>query len=196
VFNTLLLFKGLENVWDFTNVLNDKLTLLCKMNFEVKQRDGPARIGELAVDHKNVITPNILFVHTSRFKAPAFADMVITHDHRDTEKPALRVLGTMFSPVREKKQEELAISNYLLYPKDTVKEAHVFAIKANRKRRAKCYVLPGNKEIIDDALQGNDASLFIVANAGQLFSQPSEFVDFMTRLRDKMGYQKMLYRFF
>jgi len=44
------------------------------MNLEVKKRDGPARIGELTVEDKKIITPNVLFVNTSRFKAPHFAD--------------------------------------------------------------------------------------------------------------------------
>jgi len=49
------------------------------MQFNVKKRYGPARIGELSVDDKRVVTPNILFVDTTRFKAPNFADILITN---------------------------------------------------------------------------------------------------------------------
>ena len=51
------------------------------MQFSVKNRDGPARIGELLIDDKRVTTPNILFVNTSRIKAPNFSDILITNDN-------------------------------------------------------------------------------------------------------------------
>ena len=47
------------------------------MQFNIKHRDGPARIGEIVIDGNKVISPNILFVNTDRFKAPYFADLII-----------------------------------------------------------------------------------------------------------------------
>ena len=58
------------------------------MKFSVKLRDGPARIGELLIDNKQVVTPNILFVNTGRFKAPNFADIIATNTKRHKDKPA------------------------------------------------------------------------------------------------------------
>jgi len=57
------------------------------MQFSVKNRDGPARIGELLVEDEIVITPNILFVNTSRIKAPNFADILVTNDNQKIKKP-------------------------------------------------------------------------------------------------------------
>ena len=57
------------------------------MQFSVKNRDGPARIGELFIEDKIVITPNILFVNTSRTKAPNFADILITNNNQKIKKP-------------------------------------------------------------------------------------------------------------
>jgi len=141
------------------------------MQFSVKERDGPARIGELSVDNKKVITPNVLFGDTNRFKAPNFADILITNDKRKKDKPTLQ------------------ISSYFVYPKDLPKELHLLNIKQDKKY----YVVPGNKDILDDALKDNPASLFIVANAFQLFQQPKKFADFIIELREKIGYQKMTY---
>ena len=54
--------------------------MFCKMKFKIKQRDGPARIGNLTIDNKENITPNIFFINTSRFKAPDFADVMISDE--------------------------------------------------------------------------------------------------------------------
>ena len=99
------------------------------MNFEVKKRDGPARIGELKIDDKRVITPNILFVNTSRFKAPDFADAIITNSDLEIEKPALKILGGMFSQNIGKKGGNFQVSDYFFYPKDLPKELHLSAMK-------------------------------------------------------------------
>ena len=47
------------------------------MQFIIKKRDGPGRTGELTID-KTVVTPNIFFVNSKRFKAPSFANLTIS----------------------------------------------------------------------------------------------------------------------
>lgn len=163
------------------------------MQFSISKRDGPARIGELTIENKIVTTPNILFVNTSRFKAPTFADIIMTNKDLKTKKPTLKILGSLFSSSPTKKEKDLQISNYLFYPKDLPKEAHASKIKLYRKNKASCYIISANKEIIDDELKDNPASLFVVANASQLFQQHSKFIDFIATLREKIGYQKMIY---
>lgn len=48
------------------------------MQFKVIRRDGPARIGEIAIDKKKNTTPNIFFVNTKRFTAPKFSEIQLT----------------------------------------------------------------------------------------------------------------------
>ena len=119
------------------------------MQFSVKNRDGPARIGELAIEHKRITTPNILFVNSSRFKAPKSADILITNDDRKTKKPIIRIGDGTFSSIANEPKGELSISSYLIYPKDVLEELQLFAIKSNEKKKNSCYVIPGNKEIIN-----------------------------------------------
>ena len=145
------------------------------MHFQIKRRDGPARIGELLVDNSKIITPNILFVNTKRFNAPDFADILITNNDSKNAKATLK------------------ISDYFVYPKDLSEELHLSAIKTQKKEKNNYYVLPGKKDVIDKALKDNPASFLIVANAFQLFQQPKKFVDFIVTLREKTGYQKMIY---
>ena len=145
------------------------------MQFSVNKREGPARTGELIFEDRHVKTPNILYVHTERFNAPNFADIIVTNSKHQKGKPTLK------------------ISNQLIYPKDIPKELHLSAIKQHKKDNKEHYVIPGNKCIIDDALKDNPASLFIVSNSSQLFQQPEKFVEFIVELRGKIGYQKTIY---
>ena len=163
------------------------------MHFNIKYRDGPARIGELQVKDKKIITPTIAFVDTSRFKAPDFADFLITNINFESEKPALQLGNSVFSILDSKIKGELSIDNYLLYPKDVSKELHINSIKFNKKKNVSCCIIPANKEVIDDFIKENNADIYIVSDIFQLFFQQSKFVEFITDLREKIGYKKMIY---
>jgi archaeosine synthase len=161
------------------------------MDFQVKFRDGPARIGHLTYHNENLVTPNILFIQTSRCKAPAFSDILLTNRTLKTEKPTVQIGESIFSTTKNKTQKNLCLEDYLIYPKDATTELHLSARLQNRN--TECCVIPGKKELISDQMNKNNASLFIVANATQLFSHQSYFVDFITALRQKIGYNKMIY---
>jgi len=111
------------------------------MEFSVKKRDGPARIGELKINVEKIKTPNILFINTQRFKAPEFANILLTNEKKTINKPTLK------------------FSNKLLIQR----------------------------------IEEKSITLFIVDNAIQLFRQPKKFIDFIINLREKIGYQKLIY---
>lgn len=60
------------------------------MQFRIKAKDGPARTGEISIDKEKIVTPNILFLDTPRFKAPDFADILLSKSN-NTKKPVLKV---------------------------------------------------------------------------------------------------------
>jgi archaeosine synthase alpha-subunit len=161
------------------------------MNYRVTIRDGPARIGKLTYDKETISTPTILFLHTSRCSAPAFADVLLTNKKIQTKKPYLQIGESIFSTIKTKTQKNLCLTNYLIYPKDAIKELHQSAQLYNKN--SMCCVLPAKKELIAELVQNNNAYFFIVANATQLFSQQSLFVEYITELREKIGYQKLIY---
>ena len=163
------------------------------MQFIVKKRDGPARIGELNIEKSIVITPAILYVHTTRCAAPDFADILITNETKKTKKPAVRVLGSVFSSEKTKKNDEMTLVNYFVYPKDVPTELHKDAFKHTEKKNAGCVIVPADPLMIPDVIQDSTATTFIVANAAQLFSQQSAFISFITQLREHIGYQKTIY---
>jgi len=161
------------------------------MNFRVHNRDGPARTGQLTIDEKTIVTPNILFLHTSRCKAPEFSDILLTNENRKTKIPTIRIGDSIFSTAEKKEKKEVSLNDYLLYPKDVAKELHLSALTKNKN--IDCFFITAKKELISETVKDNDANLSIVTNATQLFSQQSHFVDFITELRDKIGYQKLIY---
>jgi len=130
--------------------------------------------------------------NTSRFKVPDFADILITNHSKKEKKPSIRIGRGAFSALEGKNEEEFSVFNYLIYPKDVPKELHLSAIRYN-ENKGLFYVIPAEKQVINNALKNNDAQLFIVANAVQLFSQQSKFVQFIIELREKIGYQKIIY---
>jgi archaeosine synthase len=161
------------------------------MNFRVHNRDGPARIGQLIIDQKNIVTPNILFLHTSRCKAPEFSDILLTNETVKNKKPNLHIGGSIFSTTKKKTQNDLSFENYFIYPKDVPIELHLSTRIQNKN--TECCIIPAKKELIPELVITKDVNLFIVAHATQLFSQQSHFVDFITELRQKIGYNKLIY---
>ena len=105
------------------------------MQFSIKQRDGPARIGELSINNNRILTPNIFFLNTSRFKAPSFAETLFT--------------------------KEIEKHSKIIAPEDELKEI--------------------------------TETLATVKYASQLLNQSKNFVDFIVKLREKIGYQKAIY---
>ena len=62
------------------------------MQFRIKKRDGPGRIGEFTIDKKPVVTPNIFSINTKRFKAPSFADVTLSNKDDLTKSDHLFVI--------------------------------------------------------------------------------------------------------
>lgn len=60
------------------------------MNIKVKKRDGLGKTAEIIINEKKIVTPNILFIHTKRFKAPNFADAILNNIDLNTDKPLLK----------------------------------------------------------------------------------------------------------
>jgi archaeosine synthase len=161
------------------------------MNFRVQNRDGPARIGQFIIEDKNVVTPNIFFLDSPRCKAPDFSDIILTDRTRKTKISTIQIGESIFSTANTKEKNTVLLNKYMIYPKDVTKELLLSTIAYNKN--VECIVIPAKKEHISEIIKNNNATLSIVANATQLFSQQSHFVDFITELREKIGYQKLIY---
>ena len=161
------------------------------MDFHIKNRDGPARIGQLSLNKKIVVTPNILFLHTSRCKAPEFSDILLTGEKIKTNKPVVCIGKSIFSKGKKEQKKNRSIHNYLLYPRDVSKELHLSAQNSNKN--AEYCIIPAKKTLIPTLSKTDDAHLIIVAHAAQLYSQQTQFVEFITELRQNIGNTSPIY---
>ena len=64
------------------------------MQYRVKVKDELAKIGELTLNDKKIITPNILSVKTNLFNAFDKADIILSNDVIKTNKPVFKFLET------------------------------------------------------------------------------------------------------
>lgn len=133
------------------------------MLFKVINRDGPARIGEITVDNKKIKTPNILYLNTERFKSPNFAEILLAKKEKKTEKPAIIITEDLL----------------LLNSKNEIKKDF--------------YLISIDDEIVEESIKKFQANLFIIKYASQLLNQPKEFVNFIIKLRELIGPQKLIY---
>ena len=54
-------------------------------------------------------------------------------------------------------------------------------------------IIDANENMIDSYLKKCSVKIIIIANVLQLFNQPKNFVDFIIKLRKKIGYEKIIY---
>lgn len=163
------------------------------MQFIIKNRDGPARIGEMTIDDKKVITPCLAFLDTTRNPAPEYASLILSKGSSKNNKAIIEVGQSVFSVVKNKKNSELSVNNFLIYPKDVSKELYLSSLSYNIKNDSECCLISARLDGLDETIQKTKAKLFIVTHAAQIFSQQSKFVEFMLTLREKIGYEKMIY---
>jgi archaeosine synthase len=163
------------------------------MEFRITTRDGPARIGTLSSKNNNVVTPAIFFIHTSRYKSPNFAECVITAETFQTDAIKLHIGDSAFSFTGKKIFGDVVITDYLQYPKDVSKELHDFSLTYNKKTLEKCMIIPASEDIFDEFHPEKTSNFFVISCAKQFFHQPLKFIRFVTSLRKKIGYQKVIY---
>jgi len=162
------------------------------MMFQVHHKDGPARTGLLFLEKKEVPTPGILFLDTARHRAPSFADILLTDTLTKKKKPCVRVGGSLFSSEKTGRTKAFSVGNFMIYPKDVSDAMHLLSIQTNSKTMD-CAIVPGRTAMIPEAVKKNNATIFIVANALQVSSQQTSFVEFFTQLREHVGYEKLVY---
>jgi archaeosine synthase len=161
------------------------------MQFEVKKRDGSARIGFLTINSKKIVTPNIVYTRSRNIEAPRTAEIVITKEPSRSENVSpvqIQSLGSFFYKAEKSKFVDTSISASLVYPYSLPDEFHVYAFKENKANE--WYVVSGKKL---ELLKKICSKGFILANASAIYSKSRDFVKTIVSIRENIGYQKILY---
>ena len=150
------------------------------MRFEVIARDATARIGVIEIEGKKEETPCMLWYSSERISTPPFASLFLS------EEKAISSSGSIFVP---RKKKILSIPTSFVYPYTLPDELHEISGEWN-KEKASFFQIVDAKAINKITL---DSSIYVLANAREIFSKPREFVRSIINIRKKIGYQKALY---
>ncbi|MEM4257831.1 MAG: archaeosine synthase subunit alpha [Candidatus Thermoplasmatota archaeon] len=164
------------------------------MKFHMSHRDGAARIGNIMISEQQVTTPTIVFVETSRCRSPVFADIIVTKEpgKKPDGKPRLLLDQSLFTTALN--PEEESVSSSLFFPSDVSAELHRYAYEYTKQHSTQPYcVIPANLECLDLFTNNNHVVLWIVAGARQAFLRVELFVFFLLKLREQVGYEKIVY---
>ena len=161
------------------------------MKLQIKHRDGPGRAGTVTLESKPVELPAIAWVHSSKFTAPSWADLILTSKKEEKTKQFIQVTGS-FANSQPQQKNEYIIPRFLLYPKDCPSEVLIAADK-QRDNNTKSTVLPSNNDALCDIIDAHPYSnLFILTNAGQFIHQQSSFISTIISARTRIGYHRLL----
>lgn len=165
--------------------------------FEVICRDGIGRSGEL--DSKT-ITPNILFAVSSRFKDFDMSEILLTSNvlYSCAKQTNIRGSAKCDSEVKSKQKKKPVIFDMgsLFYPSETKEK---FVIPADIPYPLSCNELLENFRhanicIVQDIDNvDKSAEIYIPANSAELFKSEKKFVSAIMGLREKIGYQRIIY---
>jgi len=151
------------------------------VSFEVIRRDCTARIGLLEVNGKREETPSILWYSSERVAPPDFASLFLSEAEN-----AISHSGSIFIP---KKEKGLSIPPSFIYPYAFPESLHKIIGEWNREHASFFQIV--DSKATDEI--SPDSTIYILSNARELFSNPREFVKSVTKIREKIGYQKVLY---
>jgi len=163
------------------------------MRFEVKRRDGPARTGVFQVNNRKVETPNVIFISTSRIRAPGSAGIVETRCPEKKKKNLqIQPLGSAWNPIEMSDNADLAIPPTFNYPCSMPRSVFHYLPCESLQKHEWC-VVSVNPE--DAALEyiPKDARIITLANASLLFQKSRVFVNTIIGLREKIGYTRLLH---
>ncbi|MDI6856178.1 MAG: archaeosine synthase subunit alpha [Candidatus Thermoplasmatota archaeon] len=146
--------------------------------FEILYKDCIARIGKL---NDKLIVPNILFISSKRFKEFEGSEALLANEEIKSDKFSILDSGSKFYPQKLKNQE------YII-PPDIPYPLSCSELLENYCDEKICLVQDLAK--LD---KNKKAEIYVVANSIELFKSPKRFVATITNLRDKIGYQKIIY---
>ncbi|RLF26322.1 MAG: hypothetical protein DRN01_04985 [Thermoplasmata archaeon] len=159
------------------------------MRFEVKHRDTAARSGILQSNDKKVETPNIIFVSAPGFDIPSAAKMVETVlPEKDSDALQIQPLGSIWKKIEKNENADLFIPPYPGYPASM----STFFHKSREHAEGEWFVVSGNTEGFIPEIS-EKARVVTLANVFSLFQRSSVFVENIVKLREKIGYSRLLH---
>jgi archaeosine synthase len=142
------------------------------MGFRIKARDGPARICEFEIKKEKIITPNILFLNTSRFRSPDYADIIITQYNKNIKKNNIQLsdINKIFLKNFEKFEIMNITQNDILH-NPSYKTNKIEHLELNNKKN----------------------NIISINNSCFLYNKKIKFIELIVKLKERFGHSHLLY---
>lgn len=151
------------------------------MEFEALHHDATTRAGVLRLNERSMHTPGILWYASDRIDPPDDAVWLLSQNGDGSLSHA----GSFFRPLP---RQEPCIPPSFVYPDVLPGALHEQAAGWNSRQAGDIHVV--SAKALDDV--GN-ASMYVLANARELFSNPRRFVEAIVAVREAIGSQAVLY---
>ncbi|MEF8847601.1 MAG: archaeosine synthase subunit alpha [Candidatus Thermoplasmatota archaeon] len=154
------------------------------MQYRIINRDGPGRIGQIHTEKNDISTPNLIYPENQRFIKNFKPELYIKQKNKDKQE----IL------IKKYKENIFQYQQQTIYPMSLPTEIHLKNIQNNDDIKTNSCILPGNIEAVEKTIDEKpEAEIYTVYNAKQLYKRSKLFINYITKVREKIGYQKILY---
>lgn len=153
-----------------------------------------ARVGKWLIEDqdKEVTTPNVLFISGDGIKTPDEAELFISNEIPSEGKPSILPSPSLFID-QWNEASDYTVSPSLFYPVSQV-DLNIHAAEMNKKNFTdRIFVVSGKEAAIPKAVEGIYAEVYVLANSMHLIRNPKSFVNTIVRLKEAIGYQRLIY---
>ncbi|MFA5772364.1 MAG: archaeosine synthase subunit alpha [Thermoplasmata archaeon] len=162
--------------------------------FETISRDCIARVGKWTIKDKSVTTPNMLFIDTERIKPIEDADLLLSDHKTDSDK--IQFIDN-HSFWMQKEKNDAASKDFkqsITYP-NICSSLQKESIEQYKYDAELFFISQGNYELLADEIKRTKMKpdVYVLGNSMKLLNNPKEFVRTVLKLRELIGYQKLVY---
>ena len=161
------------------------------MKFHVSCTDGPAQIGTLYGTNTQATIPCLFQIKNTRFpnafsqESPQlFFKEPIKDDNNKTDVTPQCFCISL---------DNTCVSQTLLISKDIPPDTGTLEKKHMNNEANTLQILPAHKAYITDNLTDKNTSIYIISQFQQLLSQPKDCISYISKVRDAIGYDALLY---
>ena len=158
--------------------------------FDVKVRDGAARLTRWALGDREVLTPAILHVDTERHRAPEFAEILLARRRPETDLPWVLDRGSRFSPVPVDEDADVTLAPDLPYPPAAGPELRAAGHAENVRQaggfETLVHVAPGEPG-------ATESDVAVLGAARALLEDPYRFASEIVKLKRAAGPARLVY---
>jgi len=164
------------------------------MQFQCESTDGPAQKGILSTESYKLKTPTILFPKSSLYQTPHFAEGfidVIDNTKKNGRNPIITVGNSIY--FHQESTEKEVVEDFIIIPESLPQSVKKYFYQYDEQHHDQLIILPSDPDLINESILAKSSQILIVSNALQLFSNPLNYVKYITAIRKRCSYDSLLF---